>query len=54
MAVYCICSVAQEPALEEWTCRVETSDLLHEPVSSQNLILIILSMIIGSSYIFIP
>ncbi|KAL9327247.1 hypothetical protein ACSQ67_007892 [Phaseolus vulgaris] len=24
--------VAQEPNLEEWTCRAESSDLLHEPV----------------------
>ncbi|KAK7360794.1 hypothetical protein VNO77_02809 [Canavalia gladiata] len=24
--------VAQEPRLEEWTCRAESSDLLHEPV----------------------
>lgn len=25
-------SVAKEPNLEEWTCRAESSDLLHEPV----------------------
>jgi len=24
--------VPQEPNLEEWTCRAESTDLLHEPV----------------------
>jgi len=28
----CIYSVTKEPNLEEWTCRAESSDLLHEPV----------------------
>jgi hypothetical protein len=28
--------MAQEPDLDEWTCRAEACDLLHEPVSSQN------------------
>jgi len=27
-----IYSVTKEPNLEEWTCRAESSDLLHEPV----------------------
>lgn len=47
--------MAQEPNLKEWTIRAESCDLLHEPVSSQKpiLIILLLSLIIGNSYIFI-
>lgn len=33
-----MCSVAAEPALEEWTSRTELCDRLHEPVGTQEFL----------------
>jgi len=47
--------MTQEPNLEEWTCRAESCDLLHEPVSDQNpIVILLLYLIIVNIYIFIP